>query len=296
MEITTYFASVQQEIEETLARLLPVKNVPEARLYEAMSYSSLGGGKRLRPVLFCAVLDLLGVQEKKAFLPFAAAIEMIHCYSLIHDDLPAMDNDDYRRGRLTNHKVYGEAMAILAGDGLLTYAFQVMLGIRIPGVGAEQVLTATKQMADCAGLCGMVAGQAVDILNEGTPLTLEELRYIHRKKTGAMIKGAIVSAAILAGATKEEQEALAIYGEQIGLAFQIADDILDVIGDSKEIGKKAGSDDKNGKVTYPSLLGIEGAYAYGEEAISAAVGALHLWGEEADLLREIAYFCLQRKK
>ena len=210
MEITTYFASVQQEIEGILTQLLSVKGLPEDRLYEAMAYSSLDGGKRLRPVLFCVVLDLLGVEEKKDFLPFAAAIEMIHCYSLIHDDLPAMDDDDYRRGKLTNHKVYGEAMAILAGDGLLTYAFQVMLGVRIPGVTAEQVLAAAKLMADYAGLCGMVAGQAVDILNEGAPLTLEELRYIHRKKTGAMIKGAVVSAAILAGAAKEEQEALAI--------------------------------------------------------------------------------------
>ena len=221
---------------------------------------------------------------------------MIHCYSLIHDDLPAMDDDDYRRGRLTNHKVYGEAMAILAGDGLLTYAFQVMLGVTISGVRAEQVLQAAKLMADCAGPHGMVAGQAVDILNEGKPLTLEELAYIHRKKTGAMIQGAVRSAAILAGASEEAQEMLALYGAQIGLAFQIADDILDVVGDSEEIGKQAGSDDKNGKVTYPSLLGLEGAYEKGEAAIAAAIAALDRWGAEADLLRAIARFCLQRKK
>ena len=296
MEITAYFADVRQEIEDTLAQLLSVKGLPEERLYEAMQYSSLGGGKRLRPALFCAVLDLFGIGDKKPYLPFAAAIEMIHCYSLIHDDLPAMDNDDYRRGRLTNHKVYGEAMAILAGDGLLTYAFQVMLGAEISGVTAEQILGATKLLADCAGLEGMVAGQAVDILNEGVPLTIEQLCYIHRKKTGAMIKGAVVAGAVLAGATEEERAALTIYGEQIGLAFQIADDILDVTGDSKEIGKKVGSDEKKKKITYPGLLGIEEAYACGERAISAAVKPLHLWGEEADLLREIAYFCLQRKK
>ena len=296
MEVTAYLKQVQQEIEAVLKQLLPANDLPEQKLYEAMGYSALDGGKRLRPALFCAVLDLLGVEEKKDFLPFAAAIEMIHCYSLIHDDLPAMDNDDYRRGRLTNHKVYGEAMAILAGDGLLTYAFQVMLGVRIPGVTAEQVLQAAKLMADCAGLCGMVAGQAVDILNEGKPLTLEELAYIHRKKTGAMIQGAVGAAAILAGASEEEQAALAVYGAQIGLAFQIADDILDVVGNSEEIGKLAGSDDKNGKVTYPLLLGLEGAYAKGEATIAAAIAALDRWGAEADLLRAMARFCLQRKK
>lgn len=296
MEVAKYFNQVQLEIEGTLEQLLQVKSLPESRLYEAMGYSSLDGGKRLRPALFCAVLDLLGIADKKPFLNFAAAIEMIHCYSLIHDDLPAMDNDDYRRGKLTNHKVYGEAMAILAGDGLLTYAFQVMLGADIPDVPAAQILAAAKFMADCAGPCGMVAGQAVDILNEGKPLTLEQLAYLHRKKTGAMIKGAVVSAAILAGASAEEIQALTAYGEQIGLAFQIADDILDVVGDSKETGKPIGSDDKNGKVTYPSLLGLEGAYARGETAIAEAVEALSLWGPEADLLREIAHFCLQRKK
>ena len=296
MEVTAYLKQTQQEIEVVMERLLSVNGLPEQKLYEAMGYSALDGGKRLRPALFSAVLDLLGVKEKKDFLPFAAAIEMIHCYSLIHDDLPAMDDDDYRRGRLTNHKVYGEAMAILAGDGLLTYAFQVMLGVTISGVKAEQVLQAAKLMADCAGPHGMVAGQAVDILNEGKPLTLEELAYIHRKKTGAMIQGAVRSAAILAGASEEEQEMLALYGAQIGLAFQIADDILDVVGDSEEIGKQAGSDDKNGKVTYPSLLGLEGAYEKGEAAIAAAIAALDRWGAEADLLRAIARFCLQRKK
>ena len=296
MEVTTYLNQVQQDIEATLTQLLPISDLPEKRLYEAMGYSVLAGGKRLRPALFCAVLDLLGIKGKKEFLPFAAAIEMIHCYSLIHDDLPAMDNDDYRRGRLTNHKVYGEAMAILAGDGLLTYAFQVMLGVRIPGVTAERALAAAKLMADCAGLSGMVAGQAVDILNEGKPLTIEQLAYIHCKKTGAMIKGAVVSAAILAGATEKETQALTIYSERIGLAFQIADDILDVVGDSKEIGKEAGSDDKNGKVTYPSLLGLEDAYARGEAAIATAIEALSLWGQEGDLLREMARFCLQRRK
>lgn len=296
MEVATYLKQVQRDIEVTLAQLLPISDLPEKRLYEAMSYSALEGGKRLRPALFLAVLDLLGVEEKKDFLPFAAAIEMIHCYSLIHDDLPAMDNDDYRRGRLTNHRVYGEAMAILAGDGLLTYAFQVMLGVRIPGVPAEQVLSAARLMADCAGLSGMVAGQAVDILNEGKPLTIEQLAYIHSKKTGAMIKGAVVSAAILVGATEKETQALTTYSEQIGLAFQIADDILDVVGDSKEIGKEVGSDDKNGKVTYPSLLGLEEAYARGEIAIAEAVRALSLWGQEGDLLREMARFCLQRRK
>lgn len=296
MEVASYFAQVQQEIEEVFAQLLQVKALPESRLYEAMGYSSLNGGKRLRPALFCAVLDLLGVADKKPFLPFAAAIEMIHCYSLIHDDLPAMDNDDYRRGRLTNHKVYGEAMAILAGDGLLTYAFQVMLGVTISGVSAERVLAAAKLMADCAGLSGMVAGQAVDILNEAKALTIGELAYIHRKKTGAMIKGAIGSAAILAGATEEQIKALTVYSEQIGLAFQIADDILDVAGNSEEIGKPAGSDDKNGRVTYASLLGVEEAYARGEAAIADAVGALNLWGAEADLLRGMARFCLQRRK
>ncbi len=296
MEVTAYLKQVQGEIEDTLERLLPVNSLPERKLYEAMRYSCLDGGKRLRPALFCAVLDLLGAQEKKDFLPFAAAIEMIHCYSLIHDDLPAMDNDDYRRGKLTNHKVYGEAMAILAGDGLLTYAFQVMLGVKIPGVTAEQVLAAAKTMADCAGLSGMVAGQAVDILNDGKPLTLAQLADIHRKKTGAMIKGAVLSAAILAGAREEQRNALESYSEQMGLAFQIADDILDVVGDSKEIGKETGSDEKNGKVTYPSLLGLDESYACGEGAVLAAVAALDSWGAEADFLRELARFSLQRKK
>ena len=296
MDVKTYFLDVQQKIEETLEQLLPVSTLPEKRLYEAMRYSTLDGGKRLRPVLFCGVLDLLGVEDKTAYLPFACGIEMIHCYSLIHDDLPAMDNDDYRRGKLTNHKVFGEDLAILAGDGLLTYGFQVMLAIKIPGVSAEQILKAVKIMADRAGLGGMVSGQAVDVLNEGAPLSLEQLAYIHKRKTGAMIQGAVLSAAVLAGASETQYQALAVYGEKIGLAFQIADDILDVVGDSEVLGKSAGSDKRNSKVTYPSLLGLDVACAKGQEAIDDAVSALSLWGTEAEVLRELAYFCLRRKK
>lgn len=297
MELNLFFNQVQREIEATLKQLLLIQDLPENQLYEAMGYSCLGGGKRLRPGLFCAVLALFGIEEKTDYLPFAAAIEMIHCYSLIHDDLPAMDNDDYRRGKLTCHKVYGEAMAILAGDGLLTYAFQVMLKTRILGVSTEQILNATAMIADCAGLDGMVAGQAVDILNEGKPLELDQLAYIHRKKTGALVCGAVGAAAILAGADAGQKEALQTYSEQIGLAFQIADDILDVVGDSKEIGKSCGSDDKNGKVTYPSLIGLDASYARGEEAVACGIAALdRYWGVEGDLLREIARFCLQRRK
>lgn len=262
-------------------------------LTESMAYSLQCGGKRLRPALFLITSELYGGKEEEV-VPFAAAIEMIHTYSLIHDDLPAMDNDDYRRGKLTNHKVYGEAQAILAGDGLLTEAFYLMavVGAYVP---ANRVLTAIAHASDLSGIGGMVKGQTFDVEGEGKELSLDELKSIHRDKTGALIRLSLMSAAILAGAPVQDIEKLSEYGHYLGLAFQIEDDILDHESTFEELGKPIGSDEENGKTTYITLLGLEGARQAASEATEKAKTAARSLSVDAAALLDLADLMLDRK-
>ena len=280
-------------VEEGLLREL--KKVPayDETLERAMEYSLMAGGKRLRPVLLMAAADAVG-KDGAAFLTTGCAIEMIHTYSLIHDDLPAMDNDDYRRGKPTNHKVFGDGIAVLAGDALLTLAFEVML--RQEGAAPETLVTVVSEMSRAAGPYGMVGGQVLDLEGEGRRLDLAALRKIHMGKTGALFCAAIRSGAILAGAKEEELAALTLYAERFGLAFQITDDILDVTGDEAAIGKPVGSDVRNEKATYVTLTSLEEAKKLAEDAVNEAVAALDIFGERAAFLRDLALFLLGRKK
>lgn len=280
-------------VEEGLLREL--KKVPayDETLEKAMEYSLMAGGKRLRPVLLMAAADAVG-KDGAAFLTTGCAIEMIHTYSLIHDDLPAMDNDDYRRGKPTNHKVFGDGIAVLAGDALLTLAFEVML--RQEGAAPETLVTVVSEMSRAAGPYGMVGGQVLDLEGEGRRLDLAALRKIHMGKTGALFCAAIRSGAILAGAKEEELAALTLYAERFGLAFQITDDILDVTGDEVAIGKPVGSDVRNEKATYVTLTSLEEAKKLAEDAVDEAVAALDIFGERAAFLRDLALFLLGRKK
>ena len=275
--------------------LRELKKVPayDETLEKAMEYSLMAGGKRLRPVLLMAAADAVG-KDGAAFLTTGCAIEMIHTYSLIHDDLPAMDNDDYRRGKPTNHKVFGDGIAVLAGDALLTLAFEVML--RQEGAAPETLVTVVSEMSRAAGPYGMVGGQVLDLEGEGRRLDLAALRKIHMGKTGALFCAAIRSGAILAGAKEEELAALTLYAERFGLAFQITDDILDVTGDEAAIGKPVGSDVRNEKATYVTLTSLEEAKKLAEDAENEAVEALDIFGERAAFLRDLALFLLGRKK
>ena len=280
-------------VEEGLLREL--KKVPayDETLEKAMEYSLMAGGKRLRPVLLMAAADAVG-KDGAAFLTTGCAIEMIHTYSLIHDDLPAMDNDDYRRGKPTNHKVFGDGIAVLAGDALLTLAFEVIL--RQEGAAPETLVTVVSEMSRAAGPYGMVGGQVLDLEGEGRRLDLAALRKIHMGKTGALFCAAIRSGAILAGAKEEELAALTLYAERFGLAFQITDDILDVTGDEAAIGKPVGSDVRNEKATYVTLTSLEEAKKLAGDAVDEAVAALDIFGERAAFLRDLALFLLGRKK
>nr|WP_238650487.1 farnesyl diphosphate synthase [Paenibacillus piscarius] len=252
-----YIAGVGDLIAGALASVMPAEwSVPQA-LREAMDYSLQAGGKRLRPLLVIAACEALG-GSREAALPVAAAIEMVHTYSLIHDDLPAMDNDDFRRGKPTNHKVFGEAAAILAGDALLTHAFySVVQASRKHGVAAEQVLSIVEELAEMAGPRGMVGGQVADMEGEQGMTGLEQLQYIHLHKTGDLIIFSLLAGGRIAGASAGQLEALRGFGTRIGLAFQIQDDILDLVGDESKLGKSTGSDIKQQKVTYPYFIGLD---------------------------------------
>lgn len=261
-------------------------------LNQSMNYSLIGGGKRIRPVLALASAEAVG-GNPEAILAAAVSLELIHTYSLIHDDLPAMDNDDYRRGRLSNHKVFGEANAILAGDALLTYAFELLAD---PGVGQpERQLRIIREVAVAAGKDGMVGGQVADVAAEGKTLTMPEIEAIHKGKTGALLTASARLGGILAGGTEQQVKALTDYAQALGLAFQIKDDILDVVGNSEILGKPAGSDLRQGKATYVSLLGLEGAEQQLHAQILKAQTALKPFNEGAIFLSELAYYIEQRQ-
>lgn len=290
MDFTTYYNNQRKLIDSFLENRLAKKGI--SKVDDAMAYSLLAGGKRIRPVLLMATAEALGIKGYN-YLPVACGLEMIHTYSLIHDDLPCMDDDDYRRGRLTNHKVFGEAMAVLAGDGLLTLAFEVMLEQK--NVAPRVLIETVREMAMCAGNFGMVGGQGLDLENEGKSISAEELRKMHAGKTGALFIAAVRGGAHLAGANEQELLALTKFADLLGLAFQITDDILDVEGTTEDLGKPAGSDEKNHKSTYVSLYGLDAAKALAEKTVAEALECLEMFGENAEALREITRLMCSRK-
>ncbi|WP_083636829.1 geranylgeranyl diphosphate synthase CrtE [Leptolyngbya sp. 'hensonii'] len=270
-----------------------IKVIHPETVYEAMRYSLLAGGKRLRPILCLATCELMGGTIDMA-MPTACALEMIHTMSLIHDDLPAMDNDDYRRGKLTNHKVFGEDVAILAGDGLLAYAFEFVV-TQTQGVPAEQLLQVIARMGRAVGAAGLVGGQVVDLACEGkTDVSLEMLNFIHTHKTAALLEASVVSGAILAGASETDVQRLTHYAENIGLAFQIVDDVLDITATQEELGKTAGKDLLAKKVTYPSFWGVEESRQRARQLTDAAKAEVAPYGEKGIPLAAIADFITTR--
>jgi geranylgeranyl diphosphate synthase type II len=294
MELKSYLEECRLKIDAALDLYLPADDTLPQRLHQAIRYSMFAGGKRVRPILMMAACQAVG-GEMARVVPAACAMEMIHTYSLIHDDLPAMDDDDFRRGRSTCHKVYGDALAILAGDALLTEAFQLLSapvdGQEIPGEISRRVIHI---IARCAGSMGMVGGQVVDMESEGRNIDLPTLEYIHTRKTGALILASVQAGALLGGADQKAFDALSKYAEAAGLAFQIADDILDIVGDQALLGKDVGSDVARGKATFPALLGLEVAKQRAGELRDMAVDALADFDDRADPLREIACYIIDR--
>ncbi|MGQ9556645.1 MAG: polyprenyl synthetase family protein [Desulfurispora sp.] len=288
----THFAALAGRVDTALEQLLPGEDTPPPVLHTAMRYSTLAGGKRLRPVLALAACEAVG-GEVEQILPAACALELIHTYSLIHDDLPAMDNDDLRRGLPTCHIKFGEAMAILAGDALLTMAFELLSAPGLP-VPPQRQLAVLHEVAVAAGSQGLVGGQVLDIQATGRETTPEELVDIHRRKTGMLIRAAVRLGAMLGGASSSQLAALTTYAEHFGLTFQIIDDILDITGDEQKLGKPVGSDQKNNKVTYVSLYGLEVARQKAQESRQQARAALADLGERAWFLRALVDFVISR--
>lgn len=280
-------------IEQALIKELDGNDRLNQTLYDSMKYSLTADGKRLRPFLLMAAADTVGVNGEK-FLTVACALEMIHTYSLIHDDLPVMDNDDYRRGKLTNHKVFGPSVAMLAGDALLTLAFEVMT--RQKDVEPYMLLAVVNEISIAAGAIGMVGGQMIDFESEGKSIDMSELKMMHMGKTGALFRAAIRSGAILAGANEEELNCLTNYADNFGLAFQITDDILDFVGDEAIIGKPVGSDSRNNKSTYVTLTSLQEARSLAQEAVNNAKSSLDIFGEKGTTLIELADYLISRDK
>ena len=292
--ITNYLARRAEEVNYWLDLFLPSETDAPEKLHKAMRYSLFAGGKRLRPALVLASGEALGAKTED-LMPAACAIEMIHTYSLIHDDLPAMDNDDLRRGRPTCHKTFGEAVAILAGDALLTLAFRVLAkdsSVRNP---ERQVLVINELAAAAGSRDGMIGGQMADIENEGRQVDAHTLEQIHRCKTGALIAASVAVGGIIAGASDETVERLRAYGKRIGLAFQIADDILDVTSTSEQLGKTPGKDQAANKATYPAIIGLEASEARAGELVDEAVELASGLGPDAHVLEDLARFIIARK-
>ncbi len=292
MDLQTFMKDRKKLVEDALFSYMKSVEAPEI-LLESMNYSLKAGGKRLRPLLVLATLKSFGKPEELG-MPVACAVEMIHTYSLVHDDLPSMDDDDFRRGKPTNHKVFGEAMAILAGDALLTHSFEVMEDLLNLDVKPMKVVTLMKELAKAAGPRGMVGGQVADMEGEGAQLSLQDLEYIHRNKTGKLLGYSIVAGAILGDATEEQISKLEQFGDHLGLAFQIRDDILDIEGDASKIGKPVGSDTQNEKTTYPSLLTMNGAKEKLEYHINEAKHILADIPLESDLLVQLCDLIAKR--
>ncbi|NEQ96808.1 MAG: polyprenyl synthetase family protein [Cyanothece sp. SIO2G6] len=290
-DLATYLANQKLLVEQALDSSLEV--VYPEKIYESMRYSLMAGGKRLRPILCLATCEMIGGSVDVA-MPTACALEMIHTMSLIHDDLPAMDNDDYRRGKLTNHKVYGDAIAILAGDGLLAYAFE-FVATQTKSVAGDRLIQVIAKLGRAVGAAGLVGGQAVDLACEGKPdVSVETLDFIHRHKTSALLEASVLSGAILADATEADLERLTTYAQNIGLAFQIVDDILDITATQEELGKTAGKDIDAQKATYPSIWGLEASRQKAQELVDEAKAILMPYGEAARPLQALADFMTAR--
>jgi geranylgeranyl diphosphate synthase type II len=292
MNLPQFFDSDRALIEEALARLLPSEDTPPVSIHRAMRYSVAAGGKRIRPILCVEAARLFSANVTGA-VEAGCALEFIHTYSLIHDDLPALDNDDLRRGKPTNHKVFGEAIAILAGDALLTLAFQTLANA--PLDAARRVRALSEVSAAAGTVNGMVGGQVADIEAERKPVDKAGLEYIHRSKTAALIRASIVTGAIAGGALDDDVERLRRFGENIGWAFQVVDDILDVEESSAALGKTAGKDQAQQKATYPSLYGLEKSREIASELSARAIGELDAYGERGANLRALGEFLVARR-
>lgn len=294
MEFKDRLNNYIREIDVYLKVFFPREEDIPRDIIEAMEYSIFAGGKRLRPILLIEGAKSIGGNIKRV-LPLACALEMIHTYSLIHDDLPSMDNDDFRRGKPTNHKVFGEGMAILAGDGLLNYSYELMIN-NIPKdiVEMKNYIEGMKEIARAAGIMGMIGGQVKDLEYEGKDMDIDTLHYIHSHKTGALIRASLRAGAIASGANNNELTALTIYGEKLGLAFQIVDDILDIIGNVAKLGKPIGSDKDNKKLTYPNIYGLEESKAIIDRLLSEALEAISIFGSKAKFLEELGVFICKR--
>lgn len=280
----------ENSIKECLEQVYPEKKA----IHDVMNYAMYNGGKRLRPILVFEGAEIAGMELQRA-VPAACALEMIHCYSLVHDDLPAMDDDDYRRGKLSCHKAFGEDMAILAGDALLTGAFEVLAGaICYNDLERTRLLRVIGEIALAAGSNGMISGQVLDLKSEDQNINQADLREIHELKTGRLFVASLRAGAILGGLDAESLEELTLYAENFGLAFQITDDILDVIGNEQDMGKPIGSDEKSHKATYPGLFGMEKAQEMARESVINCIDNLRGFGTKADFLRYLAYYLLGR--
>jgi geranylgeranyl diphosphate synthase type II len=292
-DLQSYSKERRKLVDKALDRLLPPLNQPPQVLHSAMRYSIFCGGKRLRPILVIAGAEVGGLTAD-AVLPLASAVECIHTFSLIHDDLPSIDNDDLRRGRPTNHKVYGDAIAILAGDALLAMAFEMIEKCRA-NAPCDAVLDVVKLISSASGTVGMVGGQVQDIQSEGlSDIDVDAVRSIHERKTGALLAASLLGGARLAQVCGSKYAALESYGRQMGLAFQITDDLLDIGGDEELLGKPVGSDEKNDKATYPKVLGVERSRELARQAADRATAALEPFGPEADPIRALASYMVER--
>jgi geranylgeranyl diphosphate synthase type II len=296
LNLQAYLKEKKGVVEDALRAFFPEPEGPASDVIHAMSYSLFAGGKRLRPILCLAGAAAVGGVEKQV-LPVACAIELIHTYSLIHDDLPVMDDDDLRRGKPTSHKKFGEAVALLAGDGLLTEAFRLMTDTELSDqISPRTLIKVMGLIAGAAGYEGMVGGQTVDIQSEGKQPDIPLVTYIHAHKTGALITASVAAGALLGGGDSRQVAALQSYGEKIGQAFQISDDILNVLGDRKTLGKEIGSDEKKGKMTYPAVFGLEKSFEIQSELVEKAVARLEPFGSDAAPLKEIARYIIKRNQ
>ena len=296
MNLQAYLSNKKDVVDNALKAVFPDPEGLASDVVSAMKYSLFAGGKRFRPILCIAGSEAVGGGEADV-LPVACALELIHTYSLIHDDLPMMDDDEFRRGKPTNHIVYGDAMSLLAGDGLLTEAFNLMTEEELTRrVSFRVILEVIGLISRASGFRGMIGGQTVDIQSEGRAVDLSVVEFIHSHKTGALITASVMSGAILGGGDAAQVNAIKHYGEKIGLAFQISDDIMDIEGDSKTMGKKAGADEKKGKATYPLLIGLKKAKQIQSELIETAIEALWVFDHGAEPLRRIAKYIIERKK
>jgi geranylgeranyl diphosphate synthase type II len=294
LDLAAYMKERAAAVDAALDRYLPPESERPETLHRAMRYSVFAGGKRLRPVLVIAGAEAVGGRMEDV-MPTACAMELIHTYSLVHDDLPAMDDDDFRRGRPTNHKVFGEAMAILAGDALLTLAFRLVAENFRAGGGGRVLAEVLADIADAAGHRGMVGGQVADLEAEGKPATADTVDYIHMHKTGALIRTSLRVGARVCGAEPSQIQALSVAGANLGLAFQIVDDILDVVASTETLGKTAGKDQVRRKATYPAVHGIEPSRRRARALIAEAEAALAPFGARAEPIRALGRFILERK-